>query len=96
MIWICLLGLLCTATLAFWPVNAQAPNPARAAVLAVAMLGSALITVALGAVSWWESLQNYATDLRGSLAIAALTSACAAKGLLRHRPAAPAMSPSSF
>ncbi|MEG2050531.1 MAG: hypothetical protein RR100_27050 [Comamonas sp.] len=83
---LCLLALLGTATLAFWPLDRQAPNPARAAALALLMLGSALTALALAALTWWSSLSGTAT-WRASLVLAVVTSACAAKGLLRHRPA---------
>lgn len=93
MFFVCLLGLLCTATVAFWPLDRQAPNPARAAALALLMLGSALTALVLAMLTWWSSLSGSAA-WRGSLALAVLTSACAAQGLLRHRPqaiAAPAL-----
>lgn len=82
---LCLLGLLGTATLAFWPLDRHAPNPARAAALALLMLGSGLTALALAVLTWWSSLSG-ATTWRASLLLAVLTSACAAKGLLRHRP----------
>ena len=88
---LCLLALLGTATLAFWPMDRQAPNPARAAALALLMLGSGLVSVALALLTWWSSLSD-ATGWRASLVLAVLTSACAAKGLLRHRPAPLAVS----
>jgi hypothetical protein len=36
-------------------------------------------------LTWWSSLSGAAT-WRASLVLAVVTSACAAKGLLRHRP----------
>lgn len=83
---LCLLVLLCTATLTFWPLNPQAPKPARAAALALLMLGNGLTSLLLTMVAGWSSWSGNPTPWRSSLLLALLSSACAAHGLLRHRP----------
>lgn len=83
---LCLLGLVCAATLSFWPLNPQAPNPARAAALALLMLGGALTSLLLTMVAGWNSWHGGTAPWRSSLLLAVLSSACAAHGLLRHRP----------
>ncbi|WP_370681513.1 hypothetical protein [Comamonas sp. GB3 AK4-5] len=74
---LCLLGLLCTATLAFWPLNPQAPNPARAAALVLLMLGGALTSLLLTIAAGWSSWQGSSAPWRSSLLLAVLSSACA-------------------
>lgn len=86
MFMLCLLVLLCSATLAFWPLDPQAPNPARAAALALLTLGGALTSLLLALVAGWSSWLDSPAPWRSSLLLALLSSACAIHGLLRHRP----------
>ena len=83
---LCLIVALSSALLAFWPLDPHAPNPARAAALALLAIGQALGALILALVAWW-SPASIAQDARHALALAVLGSVCAGKGLLRHRPA---------
>jgi hypothetical protein len=74
-----------SALLAFWPLDPRAPNPARAAALALLSIGQALGALILAVMAWW-SPAHIAQDARHALALVVLGSACAGKGLLRHRP----------
>lgn len=86
MFWLFLIVALSSALLAFWPMDPHAPNPARAAALALLAIGQALGALVLALLAWW-SPPHISQDLRQSLALVALGSVCAGKGLLRHRPA---------